>query len=60
MVHPGKRCRVRFGEMTPYTRFAWQWHPGEVEPSVAYEHEAQTTVTFTLEPVGTGTRVSIA
>ena len=28
--HTGQRFRVRFIEMTPPTRFVWQWHPGEV------------------------------
>ena len=52
--------RVRFVEMTPPTRFAWQWHPGAVDPKVDYSREPRTTVTFTLEPSATGTRLSVA
>ncbi len=58
--HAGQRFRVRFVEMTPPTRFAWQWHPGEVDPNVDYSREPRTTVTFTLEPSESGTRLSVA
>jgi len=62
-VHPqysGQRFAVHVREMTPPFRFVWQWHPGEVDPSVDYSREPQTTVTFTLEPSGRGTRVSVS
>jgi uncharacterized protein YndB with AHSA1/START domain len=58
--HAGQRFRVRVTEMTPPRRLAWQWHPGEVDPSVDYTREPMTTVTFTLEPAGSGTRLSVA
>ena len=58
--HAGTRFRVRFVEMTPAKRFAWQWCPGAVDPAVDYSKEPQTTVTFTLEPHGGGTRLSVA
>jgi uncharacterized protein YndB with AHSA1/START domain len=58
--YSGQRFRVRFVEMTPPERFVWQWHPGEVDPAVDYSQEPRTTVTFTLEPSGTGTRLSVA
>ena len=58
--YAGVRFRVRFVEMTPPTRFVWQWHPGAVDPSIDYSKEARTTVTFTLEPVVGGTRLSLA
>jgi uncharacterized protein YndB with AHSA1/START domain len=54
------RFRVRFVEMTPPTRFVWQWHPGAVDPTVDYSKEFRTTVTFTLHPMEGGTRVSLA
>jgi len=57
--HTGQRFRVRFIEMTPPTRFVWQWHPGEVDPNVDYSREPRTTVTFTLEPFEAGTRLSV-
>lgn len=58
--HTGVRFRVWFVEMTPPTRFVWQWHPGAVDPNVDYSREPRTTVTFTLEPSETGTRLSVA
>jgi uncharacterized protein YndB with AHSA1/START domain len=58
--HEGKRFAVRITEMTPPRRFAWQWHPGAVDPSVDYSREPWTTVTFTLEPAGKGTRLSVS
>ena len=58
--HTGQRFRVRFVEMTPPRRFVWQWHPGAVDASVDYSHEPRTTVTFTLEPRGAGTLLSVA
>jgi len=54
------RFRVRIVEMTPPTRFVWQWHPGAVDPNIDYSSEPRTTVTFTLEPSAGGTRVSLA
>jgi uncharacterized protein YndB with AHSA1/START domain len=57
--YEGMRFRVLFVEMTPPTRFVWQWHPGAVDPHVDYSSEPRTTVTFTLEPSGSGTRVSV-
>ena len=56
----GQRFRVLFTEMTPPRRLTWQWHPGEVDPSVDYSREPRTTVTFTLEPSGRGTRLTVS
>jgi uncharacterized protein YndB with AHSA1/START domain len=58
--YEGKRFEVRITEMTPPTRFAWQWHPGAVDPAVDYSREPWTTVTFVLEPSGRGTRLSVS
>lgn len=58
--YEGQRFRVKFTEITPPHRLAWQWHPGEVESGVDYSREPRTTVTFTLEPSGRGTRVHVA
>jgi uncharacterized protein YndB with AHSA1/START domain len=58
--HEGMRFVVRITEMTPPRRFVWQWHPGAVDPAVDYGREPWTTVTFTLEPSGGGTRLSVA
>jgi uncharacterized protein YndB with AHSA1/START domain len=58
--YEGQRFLVRFTEMTPPHRFAWEWHPGAVDPAVDYTREPWTTVTFTLEPSGRGTRLSVS
>jgi uncharacterized protein YndB with AHSA1/START domain len=58
--HEGQRFKVRFTELTAPRRFAWQWHPGAVDPHVDYDKEPWTTVTFTLEPSGRGTRLSVS
>jgi uncharacterized protein YndB with AHSA1/START domain len=58
--HNGARFAVRIVELTPPRRMVWQWHPGEVDPAFDYSQEPQTTVTFTLEPSGPGTRLSVA
>ena len=58
--HAGQRFRVVIIEMTSPRRLAWRWHPGEVDPAVDYSKEPMTTVTFTLESSGRGTRLSVA
>jgi uncharacterized protein YndB with AHSA1/START domain len=58
--YEGQRFRVKFTEITPPHRLAWQWHPGEMDASVDYSREPRTTVTFTLEPSGRGTRVKVS
>jgi len=58
--HEGQRFLVRFTEMSKPHRFVWQWHPGAVDPAVDYSREPWTTVTFTLEPSGSGTRLSVS
>jgi len=61
--HPGyegQRFRVRIAELIPGRRLAWQWHPGEIDPAVDYSREPMTTVTFTIEAAGTGTRLHLS
>jgi len=57
--HEGTRFLVKVTEMTPPHRFVWQWHPGAVDPGIDYSREPWTTVTFTLEPSGRGTRLRV-
>jgi uncharacterized protein YndB with AHSA1/START domain len=59
-AYAGQRFKVRIKEVTPPRRFVWEWHPGAVDPAVDYSKERCTTVTFTLEPSGRGTRLSVA
>jgi uncharacterized protein YndB with AHSA1/START domain len=58
--HAGQRWPVRIIELTAPRRVVWQWHPGQVDPARDYSREPQTTVTFTLEPSGRGTRVNVS
>jgi uncharacterized protein YndB with AHSA1/START domain len=59
-AHAGQRFLVRIVEMTPPRRLVWNWYPGEVDPTLDYSREPQTTVTFTLTASGRGTRLSVA
>ncbi|MGH9349774.1 MAG: SRPBCC family protein [Vicinamibacterales bacterium] len=58
--YTGQRFKVKVVEMSPTHRFVWEWHPGEVDPNVDYSREPPTTVTFTLEPSGRGTRLTLS
>jgi hypothetical protein len=58
--HAGKRFRVRIVEMDAPRTFAWEWHPGAIDPAVDYSREPRTRVTFTLEPAGGGTRLRLS
>lgn len=46
--------------MEPERRFAFRWHPYAIEQGVDYASEPTTLVTFTLEDVADGTRLSVA
>lgn len=62
-THPdfaGMRFQVWFVEMRPPSLFVWEWHPGAVDPAVDYAKEPRTRVTFTLEAVGAGTRLTVS
>ncbi|GAC1658079.1 MAG: SRPBCC family protein [Gemmatimonadaceae bacterium] len=39
--------------------FSFRWHPFAIEPGVDYSSEPTTLVSFTLEDVGAGTRLTI-
>jgi uncharacterized protein YndB with AHSA1/START domain len=41
------------------TLFAFTWHPYAIDPTVDYTQEPPTLVTFRLEPVPPGTRLTI-
>jgi len=58
--HAGQRFQVLIAEMSAPHRLVWKWHPGAVDSNVDYSHEPRTTVTFTLEPIAEGTRLSVS
>jgi uncharacterized protein YndB with AHSA1/START domain len=58
--HAGKRWPVRIVELTAPRRVVWQWHPGDMDSAIDYSKAPHTTVTFTLEPSGKGTRLILS
>jgi uncharacterized protein YndB with AHSA1/START domain len=56
----GMRWPVRIVEMMPPRRLVWLWHPGQIDSAVDYSKEPMTTVTFTVEPSGQGTRLTVS
>jgi hypothetical protein len=45
--------------MEPERLFAFTWHPYALDPEKDYSGETPTLVEFTLEPIATGTRLTI-
>jgi len=45
--------------MEPEREFSFRWHPGGVDPDVDYSKEPRTLVSFTLEEVPEGTRLTL-
>jgi uncharacterized protein YndB with AHSA1/START domain len=46
-------------EVTPETRLSYRWHPYAIDPNVDYSAEPSTLVTFTLDEVPEGTRLTV-
>jgi uncharacterized protein YndB with AHSA1/START domain len=46
-------------EVTPETRLSYRWHPYAIDPNVDYSGEPSTLVTFTLDEVPEGTRLTV-
>lgn len=62
MTYPGYehivfQCTVR--EMQPERLFSFTWHPYAVDPNFDYSAEPPTLVEFRLEPVKTGTLLTV-
>jgi uncharacterized protein YndB with AHSA1/START domain len=53
------KWEARIVAMEAPTRFAFTWHPYAVDPDVDYSAETPTRVEFHLEPIGTGTRLTV-
>jgi uncharacterized protein YndB with AHSA1/START domain len=51
--------RIWIETMDPERFFSFRWHPYAVEPGVDYSVEPTTLVTFTLEDVPGGTKLTI-
>jgi uncharacterized protein YndB with AHSA1/START domain len=55
----GAEWRVQVERIEPERLFAFRWHPFAVDPARDYSAEPMTLVTFTLEEVEGGTRLTI-
>lgn len=52
--HEHQSFTASIDALEPETRFAWRWHPGDVDPSVDLSDEPQTLVSFFLEDAAEG------
>ena len=50
---------VAVKEMAPEKSFSFSWHPYAVDPDTDYAQEEPTLVTFTLQPDGEGTLLTV-
>ena len=54
--HEGAPFEAKIEAVEPRRRFAYSWVPG---PAGAQAHDGRTLVEFTLEPAGSGTRMTL-
>ena len=54
-----KRFDIMIETLEPERRFSFRWHPHAVDSNIDYANEPTTLVTFTLEDVPEGTRLTI-
>ena len=62
ITHPGYEhlvWRITVERMETGRLFSWRWHPYGIDPDVDYSKEEPTLVTFTLEEVPEGTRLTV-
>lgn len=62
ILYPGYEhltWRAVIQQIDPEQYFAFTWHPYAVDPNFDYSEETPTLVEFHLQPVGTGTRVTL-
>jgi uncharacterized protein YndB with AHSA1/START domain len=50
---------IELVEVVPQERLSYRWHPNAIDPKVDYSSEPKTLVTFTLEDIADGTRLTI-
>lgn len=53
------RLELRVERVEPERYFSYRWHPAAIDPAVDYSAEPTTLVEFTLEEVGSETRLTI-
>jgi len=62
ITYPGYehiKWNARVKQMDEPCYFAFTWHPYAVDPDVDYSGETPTLVEFRLEPIATGTRLTV-
>jgi uncharacterized protein YndB with AHSA1/START domain len=53
------RLEMHVERIEPERYFSYRWHPAAIDPAVDYSAEPTTLVEFTLEEVGSDTRLTI-
>ncbi len=57
--HSGKPFQILVESIEPMNRFAFRWHPFDIDPNEDYAREPMTLVTFELSEVEGGTLLTI-
>ncbi len=57
--YEGRSFEIAVEHVDPMRRLSFRWHPFAVDPGVDYAREPMTIVTFELEEVAGGTRLTI-
>jgi uncharacterized protein YndB with AHSA1/START domain len=57
--HSGQKFDITIDRIEPERLFSFRWHPFAIEPGADYAQEPTTLITFELEPVESGTRLTI-
>ncbi len=57
--HEGKPFDITIEKMEPERLFSFRWHPYAVEPGVDYSAEPATLITFALEEVAGGVKLTV-
>ena len=57
--YAGKRFDIMIERIEPERLFSFRWHPHAVDPTADYSQEPTTLVTFVLEDVQGGTKLTV-
>ena len=63
LTNPGYehlKFELTIDKVEPERCFSFRWHPYAVDPDKDYSNETPTTVEFVLEPIATGTRLTVS
>lgn len=58
-AYEGAMFDITIDRIEPETHFSFRWHPFAIDPKVDYSKEPTTLVSFTLEDVEGGTRLTV-